>query len=537
MPDKTKKEFEFTIGADPEFVLTMQNKKVDAKQTIKLMLSNKTTPQTKIELNKNRDGYNIDKFGDIGWDGAESTAEIRPTASNNPTTIVNNIQQIFKTFIKHIQICDLSTISEFSSIGGHIHVEIPKEQKWTRIKRDIIQKRIASFCLPLLISENKTNLNLRLRQGYGSLNDFKIAQHFKYPDGIPGFTLEIRSPSAEWLTTPKLAQATLAYIGVIYHEILNHPKHFTKFENLIHKNEKQGDALQMLSIMKFDLLTDTILRTTKKYIKTFEKYETYKQEIEYIFNPKQIIKDKQKANYNITIGWNLLDKTQQPTKKDILTSKKRIQTIANKKDFDTLKKVMNIHYNNDTNVALFAETLKDRIAAFNWKIKNNYFIFGIRKGIPEIIARNLKNEQITDNHQSIKTKSDKISIDNLFYTMNHKFNLHNQSNNITIDFITEKPKDLKEKIITIGIPYEMRTKENFKPFLSLIWAIETNSITKPPKYDLIDDNSKKESQKGELYKILTKQTQTQQIIIDRESTSLNSNTQAINSIINTENNN
>ena len=38
---KTKRKFNFKIGADPEFVMTMQGKKVDAKQTMELMLKKK----------------------------------------------------------------------------------------------------------------------------------------------------------------------------------------------------------------------------------------------------------------------------------------------------------------------------------------------------------------------------------------------------------------------------------------------------------------------------------------------------------------
>ena len=55
-----------------------------------------------------------------------------------------------------------------------------------------------------MISENKTNLNLRIKQHYGELNDFRIDKHFNYKDGTDGFTFEFRCPSAEWLTTPKI---------------------------------------------------------------------------------------------------------------------------------------------------------------------------------------------------------------------------------------------------------------------------------------------------------------------------------------------
>ena len=524
-----KKQFDFKIGADPEFVLTMQDRKVDAKQTMELILKSKTG------FKKTNEGFDIAPFGNIGWDGASSTAEIRPKASNDPQEVVNNMGGMFKAFIKHITICDMSTISEFSSVGGHIHLEIPKGLKISNEQKNTMHRRLASFYLPILIAENKTNLNLRLKQGYGSLKDNRIENKFQYPDGENGYTFEFRCPSAEWLTTPKLAQATIAYMGVIYHEILKHPKTFTKYSDIIYKSDKQGDALQTLAIMEFNLLTESILKKAKKYVRTFEMYETYKNEIEYIFNPKQVIKDKMKANYNITQGWNLINKTLIPKKSQILSSKKKIKSIAESKDFDILKGVMNIHYNDDTNVAMFADSLKDRVAAFNWKLKNNYFLFGMRKGITKIIAKNLKNEYITGT-EIIKTILDKEHLDNLFRKMDQKFNNGNGiSRTATLDFKTGKIKDMRESVILIGIPYMMRVKEDIKDFINFIWSLEKEELPQKKEIlELINDQVVSLKDKGEIYKILTKQTEKpeEEIIMDTSSNSLRSNENAVKEIIN-----
>ena len=526
-----KKGFEFKLGADPEFVLTMQGRKVDAKQTMQIALSRKPG----FKADRNDMGFDVEPYGNIGWDGASSTAEIRPNASYKPQDVVNNLGGMFKAFVKHISFCDMSTISEYSSVGGHLHFEIPKGEKWTAEKKNMIHRRMASFYLPLIISENKTNLNIRLKQTYGALKDNRIEQKFKYEDGAPGFTYEFRVPSAEWLTTPKLAQATIAYMGVVYHEVLKHPKNFSKFNDIIYKSDKQGDALQTLAIMEFDILTQSILSKIKKYIKTFEMYEYYKDEIEYIFNPKQVIKDKQKADYNIAIGWNLIGKTL-PKKSEILSSKKKIQGIAAKKDFDNLKSVINIHYNEDTNVGLFADSLKDRVAAFNWKLKNNYFLFGMRKGIPAIIAKNLKKEYLTG-QKIIKTVLEKEYVDRLFEKMGTKFNNNNGVlNNATLDFMTGKVKDMRESVIVVGIPYAMRIEENIKPFLNFIWTLEKGDISKMNKKDetrLIDDTNLPLNQQGEIYRILTKQTETApEVVMDAGSHSLQNHVRALNEMIN-----
>ena len=523
---KVKKEFDFKIGADPEFILTMQGRKVDARQTMELMLNKKTG----LKYNDRKGGFDVKDYGNIGWDGANSTGEIRPEASNDPKQVVNNIGGLFKAFTEHIKLCDLSTISEFSSVGGHIHLEIPKGEKWTKEKGLTIHRRLASFYLPILIAENKTNLNLRLKQGYGSIKDMRVEQKFTHDDGTPGCTMEFRCPSAEWLTTPKIAAATLSYFAVVYNEILHHPKNFAKFNDIVYKTDKQGDALQTLAIMEFDLLTNSILSKARKYIRTFDMYPAYKDEIEYIFNPKQVIKDKQNANFNIAEGWGLIQKTL-PKKSEILASKGKIQKIASVKDFDMLKGVMNIHYNDDTNVGMFAENLKDRVAAFNWKLKNNYYIFGMRKGIDEIVAKNLKNEYLTG-EKLIKTYLDKDYMDRLFNKMNDKFcNSIDNNRSSTLDFITGKPKDLRESIIVIGIPYDMRIKENIKPFLNFIWSLEKGDVKIVMRKDippLINDTNAPLENKGEIYKILTKQTEVQeQIIIDTGSTSLRNHERAV----------
>lgn len=523
-----KKQFNFKIGADPEFILTMQGRKVDARQTMSIVLKNKK------DFIPSRDnmGFDVGDLGSIGWDGANSTGEIRPSASYEPQDVVNNIGGIFKKFIEHMKLCDMSTLSEYSSIGGHIHFEIPKGEKWSKEKNNTIQRKLASFYLPLLISENKTNLNIRLTQKYGSLKDYRVEQHFTYPDGTPGYTMEFRCPSAEWLTTPKIAKATLAYMGVVYHEIMNNPKNFAKFNDIIYKSDKQGDALQTLAIMEFEILTESIMLKARKYIRTFEMYPTYKNEIEYLFNPKQVIKDKQKVGYNIGIGWNLIGKTL-PKKSEILCTKKRIQEIAETKDFDILKESMNVSYNEDTNVALYAEALKDRVAAFNWKLKNNYYLFGMRKGINEIIVKNLKGEYLHGKNL-IKTILDKDALDNLFYKMEGKFqNSDGVARTQTLDFTTGKVKDMREAVIMIGLPYDMRRKEEMKDFLSLIWSIENGEIPKKLKKEerLRNDTDGPAEQYGEIYKILSSKGESAQVVMDSGSTSLRNHMAAIENVI------
>lgn len=525
------KKFNFKIGADPEFVMSTNGKKCIAKETMEIMFHNQPN------LERRDHGYYVKNHGEVGWDGAAteagmgSTGELRPSANNDPKEVVNSIEILLKELTKHIKICDLSTLSELSSIGGHIHLEIPKGEDWNNNRGRMMHKRLASFYIPLLISENKTNLKLRTKQNYGNMQDYLIKNHFTHDDGTPGYTLEFRVPSAEWLTTPKIALGTLAYMATVYNEALNNPKNFAKYNDIVYQTVEQGKALHSLAIADYNTLTEGLIKKVKKYIKTFEFYDEYKKDIEYIFNSKQVIKDKEKVNYDLILGWNLLEKTS-PRKSQILASKKTIQKIAEEKDFDLLKGVMNIHYNDDKNVALFAEALKDRIAAYDWRLHNNYCLFGMRKGIEKIITKNLKGEFLTGT-EIIKTKSDKTAINNLFEKMNDKFNNYSIQKENTIDFKTGKLKNLEETVITIGIPYSMRIKENIKDFMSIIWEIEKGitKIKNPTR--LINDSTLEANEKGIIYQILSYKTKIrQQAVIDPGSVSLRDNKKALNTIIN-----
>lgn len=507
----TQKEFNFTIGADPEFNLIMQGRKVDAKQTLMFAFQDKN----KKEITPSNMGYQVKDSGEFGWDGRSSTAELRPAPAKTPHELVANMSKVLKTISKHIKMFNISTLSEFDPIGGHIHFEIPKGVTWTTEKRNSIHRKMASFYMPILLSENKVNLNLRIRQGYGSLKDNRIQEMFKYPDGTRGFTYEFRCPSSEWMTTPKIALSVLAYMSVVYHEIINRPRSFCKYSDIVYKNDKQGDALQTLAVMDYNLLTTQILTKIKKYIKNFEMYEHYKTEIDYIFKPEQILKEKNKMEYNLSLGWELDKQNQVVKKKEITMSKTKFSKIKETKNLDDIKKVMNIYSNDDTNVVLFTEALKDRVSTFNWKLKNNYYIFGIRKGIDKMIIRNFTGEFLAG-EDVIKTQSDLTAVEKLFGRMKQKFSsiTHIPPKSLIIDFKTGKPKNPLDSSLLIGLPYEMRTKENLTPFLEAIWDIENNKLvpstfSEKATKNLTDDLFEADSKKGNVYQILTASPSTQ----------------------------
>jgi len=520
----TNKKFNFKLGADPEFVLTIQKKKIDAQRTMSLMLKNKK------DFSPSSQGFDIKQFGNLGWDGASSTAEIRPKPSNTPEGVVSNIGGMLKEFSKYSSLCDMSTLSEHSAVGGHIHLEVPDGYK--RIDgalKNTIQRRLSSFYLPILITENKTNLSLRTKQGYGKINDMRLEEKFTHQNGNPGYTIEFRCPSAEWLTTPKIANATLAYMGVVYHEIMFKPETFKKCHDILIKSDKQGDALQTLALMEFKSLTKTLIKDIKKEIQKFEMYDAFKEEIEYIFNAKQVVKDKEKAEYNIALGWEFKN-SKIPTKRELTTSTKKEKVKKTEIDIDSIKGAISVFYNQDENVGIFSDILKDKIATHNWKIKNNYYIFGMRKGIEKIIARNTKGHLLIGN-SVIKTRLDEDSAKTLFKKMENKFaQTVGIPRNASLNFITGKIEDAREKTILIGIPYEMRTNPKTKEFMEIIWNLEKGKIEKAKR--LINDTNLPLARQGKVYKVLTRQVeQKEEVVIDEGSISLNNHKNAIENTI------
>ena len=509
------KEFKFTIGADPEFNMEINNKKLNASEAITALLDDNS------KFQKDSAGYALrdKKAGAIGWDGHSSTGEIRPSPSKSPQEVVENLRAILTEFNKAAPLFELSTLSRTGTVGGHIHFEVsdfhPDRNSNTKMKA--LHKRLISLYLPIIMGENKVNLTLRMKGGYGQLcsnSAFRVDSKFKYPNGNPGYTYELRCPSAEWLTTPKIANATLAFLGVIFHEIRSNPKKFDKTcKEILVRNDQQGDALQTLAIAEYESLTKTLYSKIKKSIKTFELYEEFKDEINYILNPNKILADKQSANYDIRIGWNLNSIGKEATKKQIL-SDKSFKKEALKKDLDAISKFVKISYNDDINVETFAKTLAKRSIAFNWNLNKTYFLFGIRKGISDYIVQD-ENEEIIKGSEQLKTILDKDSVNTLFQRMRDRVGVNHEVSS-RLNFITGKIEKIKENTILIGIPYEKRINDDHKSFIELIYEIEKNKTKIRNKKDerLIDDTDEENKDRGEIWKILNNQEVNNREIIE-----------------------
>lgn len=256
-------KFDFTLGADPEFVC------VDGRTLVE-------------------SGAYTNNYDQFGCDGNGIIFEARPEPATNPLEVVSNIHDIFarkvhadKQFAKfHWK---AGSFYADMSLGGHIHFGIPNKKIDTRTCAQILDNYLA--VLTALI-EHK-NQALRRRQGnYGHPTDTRVQDW--------GF--EYRT-CASWLTSPYVAAAVLCLAKTVMYELANNPR----FEpRLVVRND---------DIMNMD--TETLLSYFPdlwKDITSMELYQQYKPYIDLIYF---LIKKKLTwfPSTSLKEAWGLVDLT------------------------------------------------------------------------------------------------------------------------------------------------------------------------------------------------------------------------------------
>ena len=207
----------------------------------------------------------------------------------------------------------------------------------------------------------------------------------------------------------------------------------------------------------------------------------------FILSPKQVLKEKERYDYNIVSGWNLAKRTN-PTKRQLL-SEKQFKKRASMVNIDSLSCLITIQSNPDEYIDVFVRAIKHRIIAMNWKLNNNYFLFGLRKGIANPIITNKKGEYLSGQEQ-IKTNSDWKVIDETFTRMCSRFKT------------TERQQlgDYEEKQIIIGLPYNVRINQDTKKIINLIHSIEKNHFT-PEKINRASLTPSTKDKRGSIFNI------------------------------------
>jgi len=407
-PKIKERKLPFKLGADPEFLLFHGNRALNARGLLESFLKSKTG------LRGGGGGYRMEGIGEIGWDGASSTGELRPEPADSPEGITQNIELLIKTMHKHLPFLDYTTLSIGASIGGHIHIDVPNHLvqspgsnnsirptrtyapgeiqperpedntgTWGLAPRNItvreqqsemnrITKLLATFVMPIIASEHRISSTGRLAGSYGKADDI----HWDRQNNGQG-TLEIRGMSAEWMTSPKTVLSTMAYFAVIMNEVVKHNKELI-LEQAILKTKGHINAVQQMMLSDYQIIEVAIVKSLAKTIQQFELYKMFKEEVDFIMHPHAVMAEKEKYGWTLTSGWDLNEQGKNPTKKDIFSNKKIASRLKNA-DHVAIEEGFSVPFNDDYNVALFAKSITDRIATINWKLTNEYFLFGLKK--------------------------------------------------------------------------------------------------------------------------------------------------------------
>lgn len=488
------KLFPFKIGADPEFSFVLENRRISADKLITALFKKDHEPENKEDSSESM-GYKVGQNGVIGWDGVHDTGELRPKASNDPCELVDNIGALVKSFAAKAKIFQISTTSEKAPCGGHVHFELPKTLHNRETAIDNLHKKMSSFYLPIMLSEDIISSRVRMKLGdqvgqpYGKIIDYR----YDWRDDKQTIqSYELRVPSAEWLTTPEISKAVICYLATVYNEVVYNPKNFKKAQGIFFQTKKQSLALQELAMSQYTMLIRLVLGKIKHFIRTFEFYPQYKAEIELALNPNKILAIKRKAEFDMVKGWDLIS-AKEPTKRQLL-SEKQLKKEALKTDLDSLQSLIRVPYNPDVNVENFARAMKARIVALNWKPCNTYYLFGLRTGIKDYIIIN-RDWKILAGQEIIKTRLDYDTVKRTFENMMDKFNNSGWY----------KPDD-PSKAIYVGLPYDDRIKLSTRRFIDILWSIEKGHLVPKDivKEGLIDDtrvSAKNDRNIGRIFQI------------------------------------
>ena len=469
-------QFNFNIGADPEFLLFHKEKLINAQSIMLKTLGNNSDFQDEdMGYSKTDEGSGI-----IGWDGNNATGELRPEQNETPKNLVKNLGNLIKSIHQNIPNITMTTMSIGRPVGGHIHLEIPAEHenmenyfRNNNPEAGKIKRVLTNFLLPIIASEDPINVHLRMTNGaqYGRIDDVRFQSEFH--------TLEVRALTAEWITTPEIAEATLTYMGVIWNQILKYGHNIVGANKAMPQNQKQQSALHTLLLTEFKPVRDITVKRMHDYVKTFDLYPENKDKIDLIFNTKKMIKLKDKAGKNVTRGWGYhSEKIKTKPQKRSFLSKKQLQKMSLKKDLDENETINpNIRYNDDHNMAFFMEELSKRLTVYDMELNKSYFFFGVKKGVNDflIVETSKKENKYISVPTNISTKEISVTTQR----MNERVEKIPEPNRFSINPETGKPSVGKnKKTILFGIPYDVRIKEDMRTFLSKLWDVDNKKNIK-----------------------------------------------------------
>ncbi len=463
---KVQKLLPFKVGADPEFAGFANQTSISFSSLV---------PSTFGK--KYGDTIKIPKVGQVGTEG--SSLELRPVATNSPTEMADNMGRMFKELLAANPWLTISPLTISAPIGGHIHLEIPT--RFTNPPTDPkIQKAkriLMTYLLPILAAEHLESAYARFNGAasgvYGKLDDFRI--EMKDPANST-YTLEIRSITPEWAISHKLTEATFAYIGTVWNEILN-DKLDIKTNKALIKNGSQSEIIQKSVFMDYTFLTDAIINEIKNHITTFELYPEFKEQCDFILDKKAVLAEKAAAGWNINGGW--LPKEEKTLTKENILDEKNVVDLLKQANIEGKDSEYRVSYWKDVNAVIFKNALVERIMVLKWQLKYNYAIYGLKKNDTrnKILATTLTPSGVmvyshpdNINHEDVRSITERKTEQAKVVKRDEGY--------LPLDPLTGEVygTDTQKSTILIGIPYATRIEKDTKDFLSIIWDIENNIL-------------------------------------------------------------
>jgi hypothetical protein len=444
----------YKVGCDPEFMMFYGNRKADAHTMFQSFFKN-----TGMLADQ---GIRIAGAGDIGTEN--SMGEMRPLPGQSPEELVRHIETLIKTMHQHMPFLDMTTLSIGTPAGGHIHLDMPQVD--TKAQNRLV-RIISTMMMPIFASEHRLCAASRYTQSsYGHANDIR------YDRKGNSYCIELRAFTSEWICTPKIALATLAYLSVVWNEAVNKHPTLAK-EDIIFKNQPQIEAVQRMILADYKPIGIGLVAELARLVRTFELYPIFKEECELILNPEEAFKEKEQAGWELFQGWGLRDRPKPITKRSLLADK-TIKAKVKMINADLLNSTLSMPFNNDYNVEIYAKALAERTAALQWQLKNEYFLYGLKKGIEGFTASKVNNYEF----YAIPTNASKADVIKGVSKMKERFlAVKGLANGTRINPKTGKVRKGNVDAIVIGLPYNIRVDKNIKPLIELIWKIERGTIT------------------------------------------------------------
>ncbi len=453
---KNERKLALKLGCDPEFMMFYGNRKADAATMFQAFFKN-----TGLLSGQ---GIRVMGAGDIGTEGA--MGEFRPLPASSPEGLVENLGILIKTMHQYMPFLDMTTLSIGTPAGGHVHLDMPIEMANDIRTQNRLVRIVSTMMMPIFASEHRLCAASRYTQShYGHANDVR------YDHKGNSFCIELRALTSEWTCTPKIALTTLSYLSVIWNEAVKNHAKLAK-EEIVFKNQPQIEAVQRMILADYRPIGAGLVTELGKLIRTFELYETFKEECEFILNPEAAFKEKEQAGWELFQGWGLRNKPKTITKRSLLADKAikaRVKTI----NADLLNSTLSMPFNNDYNVEMYARALAERTAALQWQLKNEYFLYGLKKGIKGFAAAKVNVEE----YYNVPTNASAQDTVRGANKMKERFlSVKGLANGTRINPKTGKVRKGNIDAVVIGIPYDIRVEKNIKPLIELIWKIERGTM-------------------------------------------------------------